>query len=121
MQVGVNYGEGWRPRWFVLQDGILSYFSASTPLLHFFFTSYNVNVSTIRESKSDNKRFSMFTETKSMHLIADIEDWTAWMEVLQVVKEILPRISNSELTASLDNVGISTEKLRQRLLEEWAS
>lgn len=22
----VNYGRGWRPRWFVLQDGVLSYF-----------------------------------------------------------------------------------------------
>ena len=22
----VNYGKGWRPRWFFLQDGVLSYF-----------------------------------------------------------------------------------------------
>ena len=22
----VNYGKGWRPRWFVLQDGVLSYY-----------------------------------------------------------------------------------------------
>ncbi|KAL8492995.1 hypothetical protein ACS0TY_024269 [Phlomoides rotata] len=22
----VNYGRGWRPRWFVLQDGVLSYY-----------------------------------------------------------------------------------------------
>lgn len=42
----------------------------------------------------------------------------AWMEALQVVKDIFPRMSNSELMAPLDNVAVSTEKLRQRLLEE---
>lgn len=27
----VNYGRGWRPRWFVLQDGVLSYFKIHGP------------------------------------------------------------------------------------------
>ncbi|KAJ6352800.1 hypothetical protein OIU76_001920, partial [Salix suchowensis] len=27
----VNYGKGWRPRWFVLQDGVLSYFKIHGP------------------------------------------------------------------------------------------
>lgn len=43
------------------------------------------------------------------------------MEALQAVKEMFPRISNSELMAPLDNVTVSTEKLRQRLLEEGVS
>lgn len=42
----------------------------------------------------------------------------AWMETLQAVKDMFPRMSNSELMAPLDNVSISTEKLRQRLQEE---
>ncbi|CAK7340148.1 unnamed protein product [Dovyalis caffra] len=28
----VNYGKGWRPRWFVLQDGVLSVYRIPTPL-----------------------------------------------------------------------------------------
>ena len=27
----VNYGRGWRPRWFVLQDGVLSYYKIHGP------------------------------------------------------------------------------------------
>lgn len=27
----VNYGRGWRPRWFILQDGVLSYFKVHGP------------------------------------------------------------------------------------------
>lgn len=42
----------------------------------------------------------------------------AWMEALQAVKDMFPRMSNSELMAPVDNVGISTEKLRNRLQQE---
>ncbi|RZS17667.1 hypothetical protein BHM03_00049840 [Ensete ventricosum] len=43
------------------------------------------------------------------------------MEALLAVKDMFPRISNSELMAPVDNVIVSTEKLRQRLLEEGMS
>ena len=49
------------------------------------------------------------------------EDRAAWMDALQAVKDMFPRMSNSELMAPVDNVVVSTEKLRQRLLEEGAS
>ncbi|CAI9114591.1 OLC1v1015347C1 [Oldenlandia corymbosa var. corymbosa] len=81
-----------------------------------------LQVSTIRESKSDDRRFSIFTGTKRLHLRAETrDDRIAWMEALQAVKDMFPRMSNSELMAPLDNVSISTEKLRQRLLEEGVS
>lgn len=44
-----------------------------------------------------------------------------WMEALQAVKDMFPRMSNSELMAPVDNVAISTEKLRHRLLQEGVS
>lgn len=31
LQKWVNYGKGWRPRWFVLQDGVLSYYKIHGP------------------------------------------------------------------------------------------
>lgn len=40
------------------------------------------------------------------------------MEALQAVKDMFPRMSNSELMAPMDNLAVSTEKLRQRLQEE---
>ncbi|XP_057442953.1 oxysterol-binding protein-related protein 1C-like isoform X2 [Lotus japonicus] len=148
----VNYGKGWRPRWFVLQDGVLSYYKIHGPdkivvnpetekgskvigdesmriisrnrkshrsLQRKPFGEIHLKVSTIRESKSDDKRFSIFTGTKRLHLRAETrEDRVAWMEALQAVKDMFPRMSNSELMAPVDNVGISTEKLRNRLQQE---
>lgn len=43
------------------------------------------------------------------------------MEALQTVKEMFPRMSNSELMAPVDNFVVSTERLRQRLQEEGVS
>ncbi|XP_077225072.1 oxysterol-binding protein-related protein 1C-like [Tasmannia lanceolata] len=148
----VNYGKGWRPRWFVLQDGVLSYYKIHGPDKVFLnqeidkgtkiigeesfkrisrrkgghsqlrrkpFGEVHLKVSSIRESRSDDKRFSIFTGTKRLHLRAEArEDRVAWMEALQAVKDMFPRISNSELMAPIDNFVVSTEKLRQRLLEE---
>ncbi|GER49221.1 oxysterol-binding protein [Striga asiatica] len=169
----VNYGKGWRPRWFVLQDGVLSYYKIHGPdrivldqetergsrvigdesmrrikrphSNHHHYQNQNQNhhrsgssssspkswkpvgevhlkVSSIRESQSDDKKFSIFTGTKKLHLRAESrEDRTTWMEALQTVKDMFPRMSNSELMAPVDNLAVSTEKLRQRLLEEGLS
>ncbi|KAL6992945.1 Oxysterol-binding protein-related protein 1C [Sarracenia purpurea var. burkii] len=153
----VNYGKGWRPRWFVLQDGVLSYYkvhgpdkiiineetekgckiigeesfrligrpntSHSQPLrCRKPFGEIHLKVSSIRESRSDDKRFSIFTGTKRLHLRAETrEDRVAWMDALQAVKDMFPLMSNSELMAQMDNVVVSTDKLRQRLLEEGVS
>ncbi|KAG4194244.1 hypothetical protein ERO13_A06G041600v2 [Gossypium hirsutum] len=43
------------------------------------------------------------------------------MEALQAVKDMFPRMSNSELMAPTDNVVVSTEKLRKRLMQEGIS
>lgn len=73
----------------------------------------------MRESRSDDKRFSIFTGTKRLHLRAESrEDRVAWVEALQAVKDMFPRMSNSELMAPVDGAAVSTEKLRQRLVEE---
>ncbi|KAL3504096.1 hypothetical protein ACH5RR_033937 [Cinchona calisaya] len=155
----VNYGKGWRPRWFVLQDGVLSYYKIHGPdkivlnqeiekgarvigeesfkriSRRNAVSSYSsqqkprkpvgevhLKVSSIRESRSDDKRFSIFTGTKRLHLRAESrEDRLAWMEALQAVKDMFPRMSNSELMAPVDNVTVSTDKLRQRLLEAGVS
>ncbi|CAI9754346.1 unnamed protein product [Fraxinus pennsylvanica] len=155
----VNYGKGWRARWFVLQDGVLSFFKIHGPnkivvnqetekgsrvigeesmklmlrnhkngSKHSSSKTWNavgeihLKVSSIRESQSDGKRFSIYTGTKRLHLKAECrEDRMAWIEALQAVKDKFPRISNSELMAPVDNLAVSTEKLRQRLLEEGLS
>ncbi|KAL4278052.1 hypothetical protein GQ457_03G029720 [Hibiscus cannabinus] len=151
----VNYGKGWKPRWFVLQDGVLSYYKIHGPdkivvsqetergskvigeeslriisrhrnsiSRHSLnrrkpFGEVHLKVSSIRESRSDDKRFSIFTGTKRLHLRAETrEDRVAWVEALQAVKDMFPRMSNSELMAPMDNVAVSTEKLRQRLMQE---
>lgn len=152
----VNYGKGWRPRWFVLQDGVVSYYkfhgpdkitlslesekgfkvigdesmkrirrsnnnSSSHPHRRKPFGEVHLKVSSIRESRSDDKRFYIYTGTKRLHLRAETrEDRMTWVEALLAVKDMFPRMSNSELMAPTDNV-VSTEKLRQRLQEEGVS
>ncbi|XP_076895362.1 oxysterol-binding protein-related protein 1C-like [Bidens hawaiensis] len=155
----VNYGKGWRPRWFVLQDGVLSYYKIHGPdkiivtkdtekgarvigdesfrrlSRHRNHSGVNIinshrkpvgevhlKVSSVRESRSDDRRFSIFTGTKRLHLRAETrDDRIAWMEALQAVKGMFPRMSNSELMAPIGGVTLSTEKLRKRLVEEGVS
>ncbi|KAL8162395.1 hypothetical protein V2J09_013884 [Rumex salicifolius] len=151
----VNYGKGWRPRWFVLQDGVLSYYKIHGPdkiaicqesekgfkvigeesmrriarqktknsrLRRKPFGEIHLKISSIRESRSDEKRFSIFTGTKRLHLRAECqEDRTTWMDALQAVKDMFPRMSNSELMAPHNDFEVSTEKLKQRLEEEGVS
>ncbi|KAJ0233259.1 Oxysterol-binding protein-related protein 1C [Hirschfeldia incana] len=156
----VNYGRGWRSRWFVLQDGVLSYYKIHGPDKIFLspesekgskvigdesarmiisrhrhhkhggadhlhrkpFGEVHLKVSSVRESRSDDKRFSIFTGTKRLHLRAETrEDRATWVEALQAVKDMFPRMSNSELMAPTNNLAMSTEKLRQRLVDEGVS
>ncbi|KAL3501095.1 hypothetical protein ACH5RR_035544 [Cinchona calisaya] len=156
----VNYGKGWRARWFVLEDGVLSYYKVHGPdkivvspgrekglkvigeeswrymrkASSSGFGGYGVNgtakqwkpfgevhlkVSSVRASKSDDKRLSIFTGTKTLHLrCATREDRTSWVEALLVAKDQFPRmLSNSDFATSEEFV-VSTEKLRSRLLLE---
>ncbi|KAM7517985.1 hypothetical protein LguiB_016947 [Lonicera macranthoides] len=156
----VNYGRGWRPRWFVLEDSVLSYYkihgpdkiiltqqiekcskiigqqsrrqirrktnkiAQSQPLRFKPFGEIHLKISSIRESGSDDKRFTINTGTKRLHLRAETrEDRKVWMEALQAVKDMFPRLSNSEQLIVSQSRGdnamvVSTDKLRHRLLEE---
>uniref|UniRef100_A0A7N0VIP1 PH domain-containing protein n=1 Tax=Kalanchoe fedtschenkoi TaxID=63787 RepID=A0A7N0VIP1_KALFE len=156
----VNYGKGWRPRWFLLEDGVLSYYKIHGPdkilaspakersvrvigkdsLRYMRKSSWNANritpppkqckpvgevhlkVSSIRESKSDDKRLSIFTGTKTLHLwCLSKEDRTTWVEALQTAKDRFPRAPTSNDFSTLEDIVISTEPLRSRLLQEGIS
>ncbi|KAI3825559.1 hypothetical protein L1987_07049 [Smallanthus sonchifolius] len=137
----VNCGKGWKPRWFVLQDGVISYYKIHGPdkiivsketdkgsrIIGSCFPHHNkplgeihLKVSSIRESRSDDRRFSIFTGTQRLHLRANTqEDQIEWMESLKAVKCMFPRMSNKELLKPMSTeITISTEKLRARLLKE---
>eukprot|EP01018_Ginkgo_biloba_P014602 Gb_04474 [translate_table: standard] len=151
----VNFGKGWKSRWFVLQDGVLSYYKLhgsdkiavnqetekglrvigedSLKLMRKPKNAYasrakqrktvgavHLKVSSIRASKSDDKRFSIFTGTKTLHLRTDVrEDRAAWIEALTAAKDLFPSISmNSNFLLPIEEIPVSTEKLRCRLQEE---
>ncbi|KAM7464697.1 hypothetical protein LguiA_032818 [Lonicera macranthoides] len=156
----VNYGKGWRSRWFVLQDGVLSYYkihgpdkimlgpardkgmkvigeqswrymrkaSGSSNKIGGFtkqwkpFGEIHLKVSSVRASKSDDKRLSIFTGTKTLHLrCVSREDRASWIEALLASKDQFPRLlTSSDFTPSEDIV-VSTEKLRLRLVQEGTS
>jgi hypothetical protein len=79
----------------------------------------------VRESRWDDRRFSVFSGTKVFHLWAEtMEDRAAWLEALRVTKDIFPRMSSSEMVRPGDTaaaMAVSTERLRQRLQQEGVS
>ncbi|KAJ9176279.1 hypothetical protein P3X46_011611 [Hevea brasiliensis] len=156
----VNYGKGWRSRWFVLEDGVLSYYKIHGPdkilmsparekdvrvigeeSLRYMrkanwssnrlglsaaaaarqckpFGEIHLKVSSVRASKSDDKRLTIFTGTKTLHLrCVSREDRAAWLESLQAAKDLFPRVLTSIDFSPYEDV-VSTEKLKQRLLQE---
>lgn len=77
-----------------------------------------LQVSSVRASKSDDKRLSIFTGTKTLHLrCVSKEDRAAWIEALLAAKDLFPRVLASNDFAP-EEVAVSTEKLRRRMLQE---
>lgn len=98
-------------------DLSLPYFPFVLGLLRFF--KFALQVSSIRASKSDDKRLSIFTGTKTLHLRSvSKEDRFAWIEALLAAKDLFPRTLASNDFASTEDIVVSTEKLRIRLLQE---
>ncbi|KAL3582702.1 hypothetical protein D5086_017034 [Populus alba] len=158
----VNYGKGWRSRWFMLEDGVLSYYKIHGPdkiltspagrdkgvrvigedSLRYMrkvnwrslsggggannrlsqcrpFGEIHLKVSSVRASKSDDKRLTIFTGTKTLHLhCISRKDRAAWLEALQSAKDLFPREFTSSDFSPSEDVFISTEKLRSRLVQE---
>ncbi|KAH0915188.1 hypothetical protein HID58_029634 [Brassica napus] len=159
-----NFGKGWRSRWFLLRNGILSYSKIRRPEnLNLLSSSEDVRligdvsagrlsrmdsssgrrkpkktvgivhlkvldlildfqkVSSFRESKSEDRKFYIFTATKTLHLRTDsISDRAAWLQALASTKCIFPlRSLNGDFsfTSPMD-LSISTERLKKRLHEE---
>lgn len=81
-----------------------------------------MQVSSVRASKSDDKRLSIFTGTKTLHLRCESrEDRGAWIEELLAAKDLFPRVLTSNDFAPAEEFTVSTEKLRCRLLQEGLS
>ncbi|XP_073139172.1 oxysterol-binding protein-related protein 1D [Henckelia pumila] len=163
----VNYGKGWRARWFVLEDGVLSYYKVHGPdkivvgngrengvkvigaeSLRYIrkcnlgsvsvnghlgngfgsgkqwkpFGEVHLKVSSVRASKSDDKRLSIFSGTRTLHLRCESkEDRASWIEALLVAKDKFPRLLTSNDLASSEEFIVSTEKLRARLVQDGIS
>ncbi|XP_043697083.1 oxysterol-binding protein-related protein 1D-like isoform X2 [Telopea speciosissima] len=76
-------------------------------------------VSSIRASKSDDRRLSIFSGTKTLHLrCLSREDRAAWIEALVAAKDRFPRVLTSSDFSPSEDIVVSTEKLRSRLLQE---
>ncbi|KAL9401203.1 hypothetical protein Peur_005052 [Populus x canadensis] len=158
----VNYGKGWRSRWFMLEDGVLSYYKIHGPdriltspacrdkgvrvigedSLRYMrkvnwrslsggggannrlsqcrpFGEIHLKVSSVRASKSDDKRLTIFIGTKALHLhCISRKDRAAWLEARQAAKDLFPRELTSSDYSPSEDVFISTEKLRSRLVQE---
>ncbi|XP_072970248.1 oxysterol-binding protein-related protein 2A-like isoform X3 [Typha angustifolia] len=145
-----NYGRGWRSRWFCLRNGVISYSKirriapapegpatgdvriiggASSRLVGGGRRSPEPNgvvrlkVSAFRESKSDDRRFYVFSPTKTLHLRTDSkDDRVAWIEALISARSVHSLRSLSERISLIPNdLSYSTERLRNRMHLEGLS
>ncbi|CAL1401409.1 unnamed protein product [Linum trigynum] len=151
-----NYGKGWRSRWFLLKNGVLSYSKIRRPenlnllalnedvqLIGAISTNrlqrmdsvsssqrkqekktvgiVHLKISSFRESKSDDRRFYIFTATKTLHLRTDSKrDRSAWIQALVAARNLFPSRSLKDgLSHGMPkDLSVSTEKLKKRLVEE---
>ncbi|XP_021615961.1 oxysterol-binding protein-related protein 2A isoform X4 [Manihot esculenta] len=149
-----NYSKGWRSRWFLLKNGVLSYSKIKPPenlnlltpnddvkligeistnrLSRMDSGSYRrkqqksvgivhlKQISSFRESKSDDRRFYIFTATKTLHLRTDSKrDRVSWIQALVSTRSLFPsRSLNDSFSLVPKDLSISTERLKRRLLEE---
>lgn len=82
-----------------------------------------VQISSFRESRSDNKRFYIFTATKTLHLRTNSKkERVAWINALISSRSLFPlRPLNDDLSLVPADLSLSTERLKNRLLEEGIS
>ncbi|KAK4748545.1 hypothetical protein SAY87_015131 [Trapa incisa] len=150
-----NYSKGWRSRWFLLRNGVLTYSKisrsdrlnllppnddvrligdiSSSKLSRMDGGSCNgkprktaevgivqLKISSFRESKSDDRRFYIFTATKTLHLRTDSKrDRVAWIQALVSTRSLFPlRSLNDSFSHIPSEVSVSTEKLKKRLIQE---
>ncbi|XP_039122219.1 oxysterol-binding protein-related protein 2A-like isoform X2 [Dioscorea cayenensis subsp. rotundata] len=137
-----NYGRGWRPRWFSLRNGVFSYSKIRRREDDGDEITGGINgarlignaarvaraggrpvgivylkISSFRESKSDDRRFYIFSPTKTLHLKTESKkDRVAWIEALVSARRVISL--NDKLTFSHNDIAFSTEKLRDRMRAE---
>ncbi|KAF5800623.1 putative oxysterol-binding protein [Helianthus annuus] len=141
-----NYGKGWRSRWFLLRNGVISYskilhpeslsvsndvrfigdvFSGSRrSRRHKQQKTVHLKVSSFRESRSDDRRFYIFTATKTLHLrTRSKKERVAWIEALASTKNLftLRQLNDKPSVVVRADISLSTERLKKRLLEEGIS
>ncbi|XP_020419321.1 oxysterol-binding protein-related protein 2A isoform X4 [Prunus persica] len=154
-----NYSKGWRSRWFLLRNGVLSYAKIRRPETLSLLTPNDdvrligeisthrlsridsgtgrrnnkppktvgivhlKQISSFRESKSDDRKFYIFTATKTLHLRTNSRsDRAAWLQALVSTRSLFPlRYLNDSLSLVQTDLSVSTERLKKRLLEEGTS
>ncbi|KAJ7944765.1 Oxysterol-binding protein [Quillaja saponaria] len=154
-----NYGKGWRSRWFLLKNGVLSYAKIRWPEnLNLLTPTEDVRligeisinrlagmdsgssmrrkhqkttpgvvhlnqISSFKESKADDRRFYIFTANKTLHLRTDSKrDRVAWIQALVSTRCQYPlRQLSDNLSPVPNDLSISTERLKKRLLEDGIS
>ncbi|KAK4493502.1 hypothetical protein RD792_005679 [Penstemon davidsonii] len=135
-----NYGKGWRSRWFTLRNnGVLSYSKTRRPdappgndvvLIGSVVSGrrsgrkpgksvgiVHLKISSFRESKSDDRRFYIFTATKTLHLRTNTKrERVGWIQALISAGSLRPQ--NGSIPHLTRDLSISTERLKKRLIEE---
>ncbi|XP_078155740.1 oxysterol-binding protein-related protein 2B-like isoform X1 [Carex rostrata] len=137
-----NFGKGWRPRWFVLRDGVLTYCKIRQPdvvappmesegmrLIGIsggsrsageglkVIGAVHLKISSFRESKSDDKRFYIITPGKTLQLRTDsAKARVAWIEALVAARS--ESFLNESCGINPNDMFFSTEGLRSRMRAE---
>lgn len=96
----------------------LSYLSCISCILKAKWPSFvYFQISSFRESKSDDRRFYIFSPTKTLHLRTySKKDRVAWIEALVSSSCVISL--NEQLSFRRNNISFSTERLRNHMRSE---
>lgn len=88
--------------------------------LHIKATWLCLQISSFRESKSDDRRFYLFTATKTLHLRTNTnKERVAWIHALISTRSLFSlRPLNDNIPLLTRDISVSTERLKERLLED---
>ncbi|KAL3499542.1 hypothetical protein ACH5RR_038635 [Cinchona calisaya] len=140
-----NFHKGWRSRWFTLRNGVISYSKSRTRQENLAGVGddfiligsgdgrrkhgnnkpvgiVHLKISSFRESKSDDRRFYIFTATKTLHLRTNLKkERAAWIEALSSTRNLFSLRPLNDNISLLPDISISTERLKKRLVDEGIS
>jgi len=112
-----NYWNGWQPRWFVLKDGLLSYYNSPNDIKNGCKRSFKISMFDIIVSRTDNTRVDLIV-ANDQHLYlkaCDYRERQKWLIALASQKACYPNATREQQYAFHSSSLLKTKQSELKL------